>query len=365
LEIGFGLYARMLTAENLRFARQAGATAIVVHMADYRTDAPRHSTFDRDAKMLDVSKAAGALWSVEELCALRELVESEGLRLAALENFNPALWHDVLLDGPKKAEQLAGACQMIRNMAAAGIPMFGYNFTIAGVWGMARIPCARGGALGEAFPREPGVAEQPLPLGAVWNRVYDPSAPPGILPLSDPEIVWKRHAEFVRAVLPVAESVGLKLAAHPDDPPLPVVRGQGRLMHRQEHFLQMIEEFDSPSFNILLCAGTVAEMPCSDVYSLAERLARAGKLGYVHLRNVRGKVPAYEEVFVDEGDIDMVRLIATLIEGGFEGVVVPDHTPLMTCDSPWHAGMAYCLGYMRGASSAIRHGSSIPQGANL
>ena len=80
-----------------------------------------------------------------------------------------------------------------------------------------------------------------------------------------------------------------------------------------------------------------------------EHYAGQGKIAYVHFRNVRGKVPHYREVFVDEGDIDMIRVIRILRKHHFDGVLIPDHTPSLTCAAPWHAGMAYALGYMKAA----------------
>ena len=79
-------------------------------------------------------------------------------------------------------------------------------------------------------------------------------------------------------------------------------------------------------------------------------------ISYVHFRNVKGKVPCYDEVFVDEGDIDMFRVLKQLKNGGFDGVLIPDHTPLITCKAPWHAGMAYALGYMRAAFQMMEKG---------
>ena len=76
-------------------------------------------------------------------------------------------------------------------------------------------------------------------------------------------------------------------------------------------------------------------------------------LAYVHFRNVTGKVPYYKETFVDDGDIDMLRLLEILKRNEFDGVLVPDHTPQMACAAPWHAGMAFALGYMRAALQAI------------
>jgi len=109
----------------------------------------------------------------------------------------------------------------------------------------------------------------------------------------------------------------------------------------------------SPANALEFCLGTLAEMTEGDVYDATDRYSKQGKLAYVHFRNVRGKAPQYHETFVDDGDIDMLRVLRILKTNGFDGVLIPDHTPQMSCGAPWHAGMAYALGYMRGALQAI------------
>ena len=86
-----------------------------------------------------------------------------------------------------------------------------------------------------------------------------------------------------------------------------------------------------------------------NVYDAVEQYSSQGKLAYVHFRNVRGKAPFYKETFVDDGDIDMIRVLQILKKNNFTGVLIPDHTPQMSCAAPWHAGMAFALGYMRAA----------------
>ncbi|MAM91644.1 MAG: hypothetical protein CMI15_09220 [Opitutaceae bacterium] len=53
-------------------------------------------------------------------------------------------------------------------------------------------------------------------------------------------------------------------------------------------------------------------------------------------------------------DIDMARAISILKDNGFDGVIVPDHTPEVTCGAPWHAGMAHALGYLRALIDVVR-----------
>ena len=90
-----------------------------------------------------------------------------------------------------------------------------------------------------------------------------------------------------------------------------------------------------------------------NLYDAVESYSRQGKLAYVHFRNVRGKVPHYQETFLDEGDIDLLRVLRILKKNGFEGVLIPDHAPQMTCGAPWHAGMAFACGWMKAALQAI------------
>ena len=90
-----------------------------------------------------------------------------------------------------------------------------------------------------------------------------------------------------------------------------------------------------------------------DIYETVDAYSSQDKIGYIHFRNVRGKVPTYKETFIDEGDVDMIRVLKILKKNQYSGVLIPDHTPQMTCDAPWHAGMAYALGYLKAALRAI------------
>jgi mannonate dehydratase len=83
-----------------------------------------------------------------------------------------------------------------------------------------------------------------------------------------------------------------------------------------------------------------------------------GKIAYLHLRNVVGKVPHYQETFIDDGDVDMTRILSILKGNHFDGVIVPDHTPQMSCAAPWHAGMAHTLGFILAVKAMLQSSSS-------
>ncbi|NLX95363.1 MAG: TIM barrel protein [Rhodopirellula sp.] len=359
MKLGFGLYRHQLNQDSYRFARQCGATHLVVHLVDYTNACRPREEGPREANQQPVGRQDGwgragdpndPCWSVEWLEGLKADVEAEGLSIWAIENLDPSMWHDVLLDGPRKDEQMARLAQVVRNVGRAGIPVLGYNFSIAGVCGRDEKPLARGGAMTVVMD---GADQTPLPGGMVWNMRCDAAATEGhVGPISHDEL-WRRLEWFLTRLVPVAEDSGVRLAAHPDDPPTPTLRGTPRLVYQPRMYQRLLDLVPSRANALEYCLGTLSEMSEDDIYEMTDHYSKHGHIAYVHFRNVRGKAPHYHEVFVDEGDIDMPRILGILKKNGFDGVLVPDHTPLMTCDAPWHAGMAYAMGYMRALLSMI------------
>ena len=131
------------------------------------------------------------------------------------------------------------------------------------------------------------------------------------------------------------------------------MRRQPRLVYQPHMYQRLIDLAPSRSNALELCVGTIAEMSEGDVYEAVDRYSRQGKIAYLHLRNVTGKVPHYRETFIDEGDVDMLRILSILNRNNFDGVIIPDHTPQMTCAAPWHAGMAHTLGFLLAAKALI------------
>jgi len=211
-------------------------------------------------------------------------------------------------------------------------------------------PFARGGAIsvGMNVP-----IDVPIPNGSVWNMIYDPTAPQGTVPAATPEQLWSRLADFLNECLPVAEQAGVRLAAHPDDPPLPTLRGQPRLVYRPDLYQDLIDINRSAANQLECCVGTIAEMREGDVYEAVDRYSAQNRIAYVHMRNVRGKVPEYKETHIDEGDVDVLRIFRVLKKNNFGGMIIPDHAPQLSCDAPWHAGMAFAMGYLRACFKAI------------
>ena len=171
MKLGLGLNPHTLNQENFRFARQAGATHIVAHL----------NTYQQGERAPGSKYAGGGLlpdprppWTYEELRDLKHAVSAEGLVLEAIENFDPCHWHDVLLDGPQKREQMEGVKQIIRDMGRAGIPIMGYNFSIAGVWGHVHGECrARRRAVGRLLAPTARKRRSPTAWCGTWSTTRD------------------------------------------------------------------------------------------------------------------------------------------------------------------------------------------------
>ncbi len=344
MKIGLGLYPNLLTPENYRFARQAGATHVVAHLPGFAR---------RPGRGLPPEQ----VWTEAELAGLKRDMNEAGLEFAAIENFDVEHWYDVLLDGPRREAQMAGLKQLIRTMGRLGIGVMGYSFSLVNVWGRVTVNRARGGASSPGYFQQLAPPETEVPLGNVWNTVYDPQAPAGTLGEVSEETMWERLRRFLEELVPVAEEAGVRLAMHPADPPLPTLRHTGRLVYKPEHYQRLLDLVPSHCNAAEFCQGTIAEMDGEmDVYEAIRAYTAQGKIAYVHLRNVRGRVPEYYETFIDDGDVDMVRALRLYYENGFDGVLIPDHSPEMSCAAPWHAGMAYALGWMRAVIGMIERG---------
>ncbi|MEM1137462.1 MAG: mannonate dehydratase [Bacteroidota bacterium] len=354
MKLGLGLYRHMLNRAHYDFARQAGCTHLIVHLVDYFKKGNQASNNNQPIGDQQGWGIAGNtdddIWTLASLKRLKKEINEAGLELEAIENFDPGHWHDVLLNGLRKRDQIEFLKQIIRNVGEAGIPVFGYNFSLAGVSSRLIGNFARGNA--ESVGMD-GVDESPIPTGMVWNMVYDNEAlDKGYLPKITHDELWDRLRFFLEELIPVAEEAGVRLAAHPDDPPMPYVRNTPRLVYQPHMYQRLLDIKPSKNNSLEFCLGSIAEMTEGDVYEATEQYADS--IAYVHFRNIQGKVPNYKEVFVDEGDIDMIRILKILKMRNFNGVLIPDHTPQMTCDAPWYAGMAYALGFMKAALNILQ-----------
>ncbi|MCU1261363.1 MAG: D-mannonate dehydratase [Bryobacterales bacterium] len=164
--------------------------------------------------------------------------------------------------------------------------------------------------------------------------------------------LWANYTYFMKAVLPVAEQAGVKLALHPDDPPLAKMNGVAKLFTHYDgyHRAEQISG-GSPNWGLTFCVGTWAEGGSKmgkDVFEMIRDFGGRGKIFEVHFRNVSGPLPHFVEAFPDDGYLDMYQVMKALRAVKFSGAAEPDHVPKLAGDSGiLRAGTAYCLVYMR------------------
>jgi len=304
-------------------------------------------------------------WEVDDLVALRLRCEDYGLRLEAIENLPTPFYLDCMLGGPRRDEQIEHVCQTIRNVGAAGIGVLGYNFMPQSVWRTSLDASGRGGAIVSGFDAEVAadlsrrkeilVARRDLRVEDAKDSWVAGSHIVSGRSLGEAEL-WENYRYFMRSVLPAAEEAGVLLALHPDDPPVPELDGIARLFRSVDALRQAAKIASSPAWGLDLCLGTVSEM--GGEAALLEAIDWFGprnEIVYVHLRDVKGTVPRFVECFLGEGNYDPIVVLRRLMDVGFDGFVLDDHTPLVVNDSPYgHRGRAHAIGYIQGILDTIR-----------
>jgi mannonate dehydratase len=239
-------------------------------------------------------------------------------------------------------------CALIQALGEAGIPAARYNTAFLGHFRTADRP-GRGGA------RLPSFEYQRFMAGEGTSAALEAVARHGPLSADD---VWERIDYFLARVVPVAEAAPVRLACHPEDPGLGDRTHQGipRVLGTVEGLKKFIMLHASPCHGLNFCVGTVAEMlenPGRDLYPVVRHFGERGKLFNIHFRNIRGGLDDFVEVFPDEGDVDMRRVLRVLKDVEYPYMVMPDHVPAIDGEAPTHVAFAYCFGYIRGLMHSL------------
>ena len=130
--------------------------------------------------------------------------------------------------------------------------------------------------------------------------------------------------------------------------------GVGNMLTSHEAMQRHIDLVPSPNNGLEFCQGTVAQMGPDKTIDAIRRFASQEKIFYVHFRNVRGAFPKFDEVFIDEGDVNMIAALKAYKDAGFDGIITPDHSPQVVGDTDYHhRGKAFALGYIRAALQAL------------
>jgi mannonate dehydratase len=287
------------------------------------------------------SRTLDANWTVAGLSGLRERVEKHGVTLEAVPlpmssvAIEKAEMPNILLGrDPERDREIDRICEMIGNAAKAGIFLLKYNLTLLGVPRTAATP-GRGGARYSAFDYAKADFATPTIAGHVTADLY-----------------WERVTYFLKRVVPVAEANKVRLACHPNDPsmarkgfrdiqcPLGTVDGLKRFI-----------EIAPSRFNGLnFCQGTVCEMlenPNREIVDVIRYFGSRGKIFNVHFRNIKGHVLDFAETLPDNGDVDMPRALRAYQEVGYDGMIMPDHVPVIEGDTGGALAYAYSFGYIQ------------------
>ncbi len=268
----------------------------------------------------------------EDLLSLRERGEAAGLRLAAIENVPISYYDQCMLGLPGRDQQIANMHKTIRNLGKAGIPIFGYHWVSTGVVREPDNAVLKSGARATRFDLS-AHASDPLERGRVFSE----------------EEIWENYAYYMERILPVAEEANVKLALHPDDPPVESLGGVARIMRSLDHFKRAMDTFNSPHHGLDFCMGCWSEMGGHDnVVNALRHFGGQQKLFYIHFRDVQGPMDCFNECFIGDGNVDTLEVIKTLKDVNFDGFMIPDHVPQMDGDADWNQrGRAHAVGYMK------------------
>lgn len=305
-----------LSDQNLALAAQAGVDEVVIRC-------PRED--------------------LGSIASTQERVRSFGLDVGVVEGSLPI---DAIKLGRDDGSEIAEMIRLIGILGDLGIRIVCYNFMAGTDWLRTSVDTLdRGGAKVTAF--DLAKAEEARIPGRTESAEDQLAA--GI---SAPEL-WTNLERFLTEVIPHAERAGVVLAMHPDDPPLPKLFGNERIMYNVDAFTRLVGLVPSPANAIAFCQGTFSEMGI-DIPGAIETLG--DHIAYVHFRDVRGGPERFVETWQDNGQTDMVAAMRAYRQVGFDGPMRPDHVPTMAGEegTPGYTmlGRLYAFGYIRGLMQA-------------
>lgn len=315
--------------------RQAGVTDVVAILRGAEQEQRMFAAVGEGHR--GASSGDSAPWSEASIAADQRTFADAGFSVVAIEDTVPM--DRIRMGLPGRDDDIAAVIRQVEAMGNLGIRVLCYNWMAVATWSRTSTETAtRGGALVTSF------------------RLAD--APPADeTPEDEHEQMWDALAYFLDAVVPVAERAGVRLGMHPDDPPLPRLRGVPRVMGTPDAYRRLLSLNDSAANGVTFCQGNFALMEgADDVPALIREFG--GRVAFSHFRNVRGTAADFTETFHDDGILDMAECMRALADIGFDGPLRPDHVPTMAGEPnarPGYEtlGRLFAIGYIRGLAEAV------------
>ena len=290
-----------------------------------------------------------ANWSVEGLTKLRERVESYDIHLdmiplplSSAYITKAELPNIMMAKSPERDRDIDNVCQMIRNASRAGIPSLKYNMSILGVVRTESTP-GRGRSIYSTFVYDKARQLPPLTEAGPVNA----------------DAYWERITHFLERVVPVAAEYKTRIACHPHDPGMPYDKGY-RGVHTVLGSVDGLKKFlsikENPYHGLNFCQGTVSEMlqnPGEEIFEVIRHFGSRKKIFNVHFRNIKGKFLNFQETYIDNGDVDMLKAMRVYKEVGYDGMMMPDHVPKVAADPQGLQAFAYTFGYIKALIAAV------------
>lgn len=325
-----------LSDERLKLAKQFGVDEIV---GQPPLDLYEGFMYGRSTPKA-TEKVRPEVWSFDNLLKMRTRIEDAGLKISIIDSATPI--DLVKLGLPGRDKQIENFCTSVRNMGAAGFRRITYNFTPIGTTRTSMTTRTRGGARVTSFDMDL-MKDAPLTEHGVISE----------------EKMFENWTYFVERVIPVCEEADVRMAVHPDDPPVPSLKGIGRPFTSFEGFKRITEVVDSEYNGISFCMGCWAEMG-EDVPAMIRYFGKRKKINFVHFRDIKGVVTKFSEAFHDDGQSDLIANIQALKDVGYDGPMRPDHQArsagyeTLPPNSGYRLmGKFYAIGYMKGLIESV------------
>jgi mannonate dehydratase len=262
-------------------------------------------------------------WTVKSLGSIMDPFKAEGLTVI---NMMIGGNHDIIYGGEGRDTEIRHIQESIMAAAAVGLPVIEYNFYAHRLMEGYYEKKGRGGSGITAFDYDKG---RDLPTDLKIG-----------LPQSA-EMLWDHLTYFLKAVIPVAEKAGVRLALHPNDPPIPVSHGHAQIMATFNDWKRLIDIVDSPSNGMTYDCGVSREMG-EDPVEVLRYLGSRDRINHMHYRNVTVQQPyvKYEEVFFDEGQVNMFAVMQEVFRLGYKLGIYPEHPRALDYDKEHPGGIA-------------------------